>query len=302
MPEQWFYIKNGQRLGPISSPALKQLAVTGQLQPDDLVWKLGMKDWLPAGKNRRGAWAGTAPPVPATSVPSSVVPGPPPRLVLSSAVSSPHMDMYPDIPEAAGDVWGDIPEAAEDMWGAIPEASGYMHAGVPRIGENIYAGIPQSTQATNSDVLRGPLFVNARVARPLSSKSELVPFLKTAGLAVVCVAGGIIYVLGMAIYGAVRLLLSRRATSDPSKSALIPLPTPEYPFDLPQGAEDSPEQTMPEWDGCGPCTNCGTVINMEFENAVCPICGHRMTQEDAFQVCGDYDGELPDDVYSEEDL
>ncbi|MHC4444842.1 MAG: DUF4339 domain-containing protein [Planctomycetota bacterium] len=36
---EWYYHKNNQQMGPISSQELKQLAQTGELKPTDLVWK-----------------------------------------------------------------------------------------------------------------------------------------------------------------------------------------------------------------------------------------------------------------------
>jgi len=57
-----------------------------------------------------------------------------------------------------------------------------------------------------------------------------------------------------------------------------------------------------DWDGSGPCPSCATVINMKFDDAVCPICGHRMNYQEAFQACGSYSGSLPRNVFSEKDL
>ncbi len=48
MASNWFYGKNGQQVGPVSSGQLRQLAQAGQLLPDDLVWKEGMAAWVPA--------------------------------------------------------------------------------------------------------------------------------------------------------------------------------------------------------------------------------------------------------------
>jgi len=45
---QWYYSKNGQRQGPVSSEQLRQLAASGQLQPSDSVWKEGMSQWTEA--------------------------------------------------------------------------------------------------------------------------------------------------------------------------------------------------------------------------------------------------------------
>jgi len=49
--KEWLY-NTGQAepQGPVSMTELAELASTGQLQPDDLIWKQGMEDWLPAGR------------------------------------------------------------------------------------------------------------------------------------------------------------------------------------------------------------------------------------------------------------
>lgn len=59
---------------------------------------------------------------------------------------------------------------------------------------------------------------------------------------------------------------------------------------------------LPDWDGCGPCSKCRTVINMTFDAAVCPICGNQMSWQEAFHICGSYPGTLPRDVRSERDM
>ena len=48
MATQWKYRKDGQDFGPVTSGQLKQMAASGQLAPDDLIWKEGLTDWLPA--------------------------------------------------------------------------------------------------------------------------------------------------------------------------------------------------------------------------------------------------------------
>lgn len=50
MADLWHYAKNGQQMDPVSSGQLKQLAQNGSLSPDDLVWKPGMANWVPASK------------------------------------------------------------------------------------------------------------------------------------------------------------------------------------------------------------------------------------------------------------
>lgn len=50
MPTEWYYAKDGQQYGPVSSRELKQLADQGMLLATDVVWKDGMPDWRPAGE------------------------------------------------------------------------------------------------------------------------------------------------------------------------------------------------------------------------------------------------------------
>jgi hypothetical protein len=49
MPDRaWYYASGGQQRGPVKTPQLKQLATSGELKPDDLVWCDGMANWSPA--------------------------------------------------------------------------------------------------------------------------------------------------------------------------------------------------------------------------------------------------------------
>ena len=45
---EWYY-KDGQRVGPVSSTKLRELAKSGQLQPNDLVWRQDLNQWVQAG-------------------------------------------------------------------------------------------------------------------------------------------------------------------------------------------------------------------------------------------------------------
>ena len=42
MEARWYFTNQKQRLGPVSSDQLNQLASSGRLQPSDPVWKEGM--------------------------------------------------------------------------------------------------------------------------------------------------------------------------------------------------------------------------------------------------------------------
>ena len=48
--KEWFYSKNGEQLGPVSSSQLRRMAENGELQPSDLIWREGLAAWIPASK------------------------------------------------------------------------------------------------------------------------------------------------------------------------------------------------------------------------------------------------------------
>jgi hypothetical protein len=48
MAEEWFYASAGEKFGPFSSDQLRQFAEAGVLLPEDMVWKTGMANWVPA--------------------------------------------------------------------------------------------------------------------------------------------------------------------------------------------------------------------------------------------------------------
>jgi hypothetical protein len=52
MANEWYYTKGEERIGPISSDQLKSLATSGELNPDDLIWKDGREEWTPASQLR----------------------------------------------------------------------------------------------------------------------------------------------------------------------------------------------------------------------------------------------------------
>src|SRR5262245_20370939 len=60
---EWYYIKDGNRLGPVTGGQLKQMASAGQIQPGDLLWKNGLQNWVPASsvKGLFGVRAGGPP-------------------------------------------------------------------------------------------------------------------------------------------------------------------------------------------------------------------------------------------------
>lgn len=53
MPTEWFYTQSGSKCGPVDSGTLKELARTGQLKPEDLLWNEGMAEWKPAREAKK---------------------------------------------------------------------------------------------------------------------------------------------------------------------------------------------------------------------------------------------------------
>lgn len=45
---QWYYARDDEQQGPVSSAILRKLVANGEISPDDLVWREGMDDWVPA--------------------------------------------------------------------------------------------------------------------------------------------------------------------------------------------------------------------------------------------------------------
>lgn len=44
----WYYIQQEQQIGPVSDTTLSNLALSGTVTPDTLLWRAGMQDWQPA--------------------------------------------------------------------------------------------------------------------------------------------------------------------------------------------------------------------------------------------------------------
>ena len=46
----WYYAKDGQQNGPVTTEEITRLVATGTITAKDLVWRDGMTDWKPAGE------------------------------------------------------------------------------------------------------------------------------------------------------------------------------------------------------------------------------------------------------------
>jgi hypothetical protein len=74
MAQEWYYEKANAKHGPIPASRLKELAMSGELRPTDLVWRTEMKDGQPAAKVK-GLFDATAsaipPPLAQANMPAS---------------------------------------------------------------------------------------------------------------------------------------------------------------------------------------------------------------------------------------
>lgn len=48
MNHEWYYSSGDTRFGPVTEERLKELAISGELKPSDLIWHDGMPDWSEA--------------------------------------------------------------------------------------------------------------------------------------------------------------------------------------------------------------------------------------------------------------
>ena len=81
MPEAWFIIENGRKVGPVASNHLEQMVVAGRIRADTPIWRDGLADWFPAGgvsdlPGRQALATTSSPAVPTRS--SHHAPPPPP--------------------------------------------------------------------------------------------------------------------------------------------------------------------------------------------------------------------------------
>jgi hypothetical protein len=95
MASAWFFQRNGKQSGPCSSEELKVLARTGNLSPEDSIWKEGMKEWQRAGDAKglfpTGRTPDSKPPLPLTPPPppKEAAPPPVPPSIITSAAATP---------------------------------------------------------------------------------------------------------------------------------------------------------------------------------------------------------------------
>lgn len=92
MASSYFFLREDQKCGPVSSSQLKTMAASGLIGPDDLVWKEGFPKWIPA-RNLKGLFP---------EVSSSGQPHPLPNRVVENQSRSNSPSLGSD-PVASGD-------------------------------------------------------------------------------------------------------------------------------------------------------------------------------------------------------
>jgi len=118
---QWYYAKGDRQLGPVGTAELKQLAASGSLEPQDLIWREGMDDWVPA-ENVKGLFEGESkrPPAAAPAPPKAASPAaeiPEPETPIGEMQSEPPQSPgVPGIGKAAR-VFVHSPRRAADVQG-----------------------------------------------------------------------------------------------------------------------------------------------------------------------------------------
>jgi len=115
---QWYYARDDEQHGPISSAELRQLASTGTIGPDDYVWREGMEEWAPAGRVK-----GLFPPH-----------------VTAAAENSPQPDMGAASPSAEAPPEQPLVPAAVDVISKPPKSAASL-AAVLRLVQGILWGV-----------------------------------------------------------------------------------------------------------------------------------------------------------------
>lgn len=110
----WYYAYKDQQMGPVSGSELRQLAASGKLAPQDLIWKEGMDEWAPAQKVKglfpdskaaapaanHAATAVETPPPPAEEVPPPFDPPAPLAAIQATPPFIESSDAAPEVPLA----------------------------------------------------------------------------------------------------------------------------------------------------------------------------------------------------------
>ena len=137
----WWYAKGGEKFGPYSGIELKTLATDGKFGMNDLIWKEGLKEWLPASsvKGLIPASGTVAPPPLPVTAQQSTTAEPPAYKERESKLSQ---GIQKSAPAAAASFWNPL---ALSNWSFIltPVFGAYL------VTEN-YKAMGKTTEAKKS--------------------------------------------------------------------------------------------------------------------------------------------------------
>jgi len=135
--------------GPVPSQRLKELAASGELSPNDLVWKEGLAEWKPAS-TLKGLF-------PETSGPPPLPIEPPPALVLDETVGT-QRSRQPDLFDKARA----LAEQAKAKAGAIQKGAQDKYA-------KTVAQVAERRQSPATEAVAAPVFTGEATPAPLPS-------------------------------------------------------------------------------------------------------------------------------------
>ncbi len=114
MANEWYFKEGAESMGPVSPAALKQLAESGRITPETLIWKDGLPHWAPA-KSVRGLFpASAAEPRPQVAAPLVATPPVPQQTVhggwhpFDLVVSASRSACPPSLPAAISRIAGAV--------------------------------------------------------------------------------------------------------------------------------------------------------------------------------------------------
>jgi hypothetical protein len=183
MASEWHYSKNGTSFGPESSQRLKELAASGELGPDDLVWKEGMREWARAS-TLKGLFLEAAakptgpPPLPPMSTPNS--PSAPPPMAdgatTTTARKPDFFDRAREIAQRATETVGQAKAKAEVYQREVQEKYAKTVAKAQERLDRPAAPAPDGTTSTSATrpVNPQPTGPGVRAAMPSGESDEVV--------------------------------------------------------------------------------------------------------------------------------
>ena len=199
METEWFYVKDGQQLGPVSRSELDQIVQRGEIGSDSLVWQEGMENWEP-----HAGLASSAPPPPPTAAA-----GAPPPAAGSASGTRPCTECGRTYPEKDLIPYGDqavCPSCKQEFFAKAKQANGPGLRGQRPMGQPspqnglALAGLITSIVSLSGTCCYGLGFVVAIVSLILSvmglNRAKADPMETGKGLAI---AGIVISIIALLI-------------------------------------------------------------------------------------------------------